>query len=134
LLNSSNLVKDLFFQEGVKPSCLGGCPRKAIQHKSAFTIGSRSRLATMPYINSSGTSSPRAMIALASRPKRGAARHVIPQKIARRYLRDTVTVDDLFGLRALPGPGRPRRITGPIFLRAALLAVEMFIGHRNGPF
>jgi len=43
------------------------------------------------------------MIALASRPARY-ARYMVAQKIAGRYLRDTVTVDNLFGLRAFPGP------------------------------
>src|SRR5208337_1565773 len=42
----------------------------------------------------------------------GATLYMIPQKIARRYLRDTVTVHNLFGLRALPGPGRPEKNHG----------------------
>jgi hypothetical protein len=57
---------------------------------------------------------------------------MVAQKIAGRYLRDTVTVDNLFGLRAFPGPRGPRRITGPICLPifcavslADLLAIEM---------
>src|ERR1019366_6972252 len=54
-----------------------------------------------------------------------------PQKIARRYLRNAVTVHNLSGLGALPGPGRPQKNHRSNISRGV---ASQLVGHRDGPF
>jgi hypothetical protein len=62
---------------------------------------------------------------------------MLAEKIARRYLRDTVMSDNLFGLRALPGPRGTEKNHGANLALLRGLIGRFFghvVGHRNGPF
>jgi len=77
---------------------------KAIQYKSTFTVGF-----PQPAGDDAVHQLVRDQLAsghdrLGFKAQRGTARYMVAQKIAGRYLRDTVTVDNLFGLV----PFRPR--------------------------
>src|ERR1700690_4002171 len=96
--------KELFSEEGIKPSCLGSRPGKAVPYKSAPAIG----FPQPPGDNSVHQLVRNKLAAIHDRPglkpKPRSPRHVLPQQFPCRYLRYSVALDNLPGLRALAGP------------------------------
>src|SRR5262249_19703246 len=93
--------KDLTIQESVQPSRLSGRPWKAVQNKTVPTIGLPQpvRHQVIQQVVRNEFASIHDNLGLPA--KIGSRPNVLPKKVAGRYLRDTVALDDLLRLCTL---------------------------------